>query len=197
MPAVKSQRHHSRRWIVCGLLITGLLATAAWFELQRVRDGGLFLVSASWDTAATEIEKQDALRSAADMQWPAVVFLVIAGSAITLTGPARFQNRLQLSRTDRFLVAVFIISVLADLSSTLWFFHDGGIDLELHPGIRLFGYAYGRTFGPVAGKLVQAIGILAVACWLGRPGRVLMVIVSAFYLAASIHNVLQMPVFSQ
>lgn len=190
-------RQQSRWWIVFGLLLTVMIAVIAWLELQRVGDGRLFLFAVSWDAEPTAIEKHDARQSATDMQLPATAFLLVAGTAVSLSGPDRFQNWLPSTRMQWLSVSVLLISALMDLGSTLWFFHDGGIDLELHPGIRLFGYAYGRTVGPIAGKLVQVVGILAVACWLGRSGRVLIVIVTVFYLAASIHNVLQMPVFSR
>lgn len=189
-------RQQSRQWIVCGLLLTVVITVIAWLELQRVRDGRIFLFAVSWDAEPTVIEKQDARQSAKDMLLPAIAFLLVAGTAVSLSGPDRFHNWLPSTRMKRLLVSVFLISVLMDLGSTLWFFHDGGIDLELHPGIRLFGYAYGRTVGPIAGKLVQAVGILAVACWLGRSGSALIALVTVFYLAASIHNVLQMTVFS-
>jgi len=156
----------------------------------------LFAIRAPWDAAPTEFEKQDARDSAADMQLPAIVFLLVVGFVVTLAGPSRFQTPLSSGRRQRLLVLAFIVSVLADLGTTLWFFHDGGIDLELHPGIRLFGYAYGRTAGPIAGKLVQAAGILIVARWLGRGGSSLVAAVTLLYAAAAIYNVLQMPIFA-
>ena len=84
---------------------------------------------------------------------------------------------------------VFAIAVLADLITTVRFFHSKGIVFELHPGIRLFGYAYGRSVGPVLGKSVQALGLLAVACLLSpRGANGLLIIASAAGGLAAIHN---------
>jgi hypothetical protein len=90
------------------------------------------------------------------------------------------------------LTALFQLSVLADLVTTLWFFHDDGIDLALHPGTRLFGYAYGRTIGPLLGKTVQAVGVLGVAHIIGRGGVVLLSTVTCFYVLAAVYNISQM-----
>ena len=90
------------------------------------------------------------------------------------------------------LTTVFLLSVGADMVTTLWFFHDGGIDLELHPGIRLFGYAYGRSAGPILGKAVQAIGVAGVACVSGRIGSLLLGTVTCLYVFAAVYNISQM-----
>jgi hypothetical protein len=180
------------RWILCCLGLTGIVMLAAAFELQRVEDGRLFALSLPWDADPTFMEIQDAKNSAAEYRIPTVLFLALVGVVVTLNGPKRLAKTIQPSRAWRFLTALFLLSVLADLATTLWFFHDGGIDLELHPGIRLFGYAYGRTIGPLLGKTVQAIGVLGVAHIIGRGGIVLLSTITCLYALAAVYNISQM-----
>ena len=129
--------------------------------------------------------------SALEYLTPAMLFPGIVGTIFALVGIGRLRAP-QPSQMRRVLTGVFLLGVLADLATTVWFFHDGGIDLELHPGIRFFGYAYGRTVGPIAGKAVQTLGVLAIARYSGRLGLVLLTIVTCFYAAAAIYNVSQM-----
>ena len=86
-------------------------------------------------------------------------------------------------------LSFFGLAVAADLVTTIYFFHVKGIIYELHPGVRLFGYAYGRTVGPILGKAVQALGVLAIASLLGSRGGWLTLAVGAIYLVAAIYNV--------
>jgi len=187
-----NRRLPAARWILCCLVLTGIVLLTAVFELQRVGEGRLFALSLPWDADPTLIEIQDAKMSAAEYRFPAVLFLALVGIVVTLNGPKRLAKPTEPSRIWRILIAVFLVSVLADLATTLWFFHDGGIDQELHPGIRLFGYAYGRTIGPLLGKTVQAIGVLGVAHVIGRGGTVLLSTVTCFYVLAAVYNISQM-----
>ena len=106
--------------------------------------------------------------------------------------------RLRSSRSELHdLVAHLAVEVAgedeaADLATTLWFFHTRGIQHELHPGIRLFGYAFGRTVGPVLGKALQLLGILAVASVLPRLAFSVLVLATATYAAAVAYNIAQM-----
>ena len=85
---------------------------------------------------------------------------------------------------------MFAAAAIADLATTLAFFHAQGIDLEFHPAIRLFGDAYGRTVGPIAGKMVQAIAIIVLSRFLGRFGPWLLVLATAIYGIAAAYNLL-------
>lgn len=181
-------------WTGGSLVVTAILLLAAWAELHRVADGHLFALALPWDAPPSAIEMTDARITADDYLIPAVVFLSLAGLVIAFAGSARLKAACRMTRLRQLLIAVFLLSVLADLMTTLWFFHDGGIDLELHPGIRLFGYAYGRTIGPVAGKLIQATGILFLSRLHHRGGLVLLTVVSCFYLLAALHNASQMAI---
>ncbi len=182
----------SSQWILCCLGLTGALLVIAWFELLRVEDGHLFAVALPWDAPASELEIRDARDSAAHFRLPALMLLGLVGTAAAFSGPKWFANSTRASRDLNFPTLIFLLSVMADLGTTLWFFHDGGINLELHPGIRLFGYAYGRSIGPVAAKTVQAIGILVVSRLMGRGRNILLVGVSCLYVLAAAYNMSQM-----
>lgn len=180
------------RWIAGCLVATGVLLILARSELQRVEQTNLFLFAVPWDAPASPVETVDARITARDYAVPAFIFLLLIGLVATFAGSARLAAAPEPTRLRFWLTLAFLLSVLADLATTLWFFHDGGIDLELHPGIRLFGYAYGRTTGPIAGKIVQAVGILLVSRISRRGGVLLLGTVTCVYAAAAIYNASQM-----
>lgn len=183
------------RWIVGSLLVTGFLLLTARAVLNRVQRGELFLLAMPWDTPASSVEVIDARMTAEEYLLPASIFLGLVGLTVALAGPQRLAPSSPASRLEFRLTMIFLASAAADLVTTLWFFHDGGIDLEVHPGIRLFGYAWGRTAGPIAGKLVQAAGILLLCRVIRRGGLLPLITVTCAYTAAAVYNISQMPMF--
>lgn len=86
-------------------------------------------------------------------------------------------------------VVLFCAASMTDLATTLAFFHRKTIELEVHPGIRLVSYAYGRTMGPILAKSFQAVSLW----WLTRSiprwmGMTLLVAASLLAVAATVHN---------
>lgn len=167
------------------------LMLLARFQLQQVAAGHLFLFSMPWDAPPSAIELIDAKLSVAETQTAAVVVVAVIALVLMITGPVATKRLREQKLFSRSLQIVFAVAVCADMFSTVWFFHVQGIDFEFHPAIRLFGYAYGRTMGPIAGKLIQAAGVLYVAMLLKGRGILLIYCVSAVYMAAAIYNVLQ------
>lgn len=181
--------HHHWRFVCCA--VTLITIVVAYFELQRVATGNLLIVAMPWEPIASEFERRDAIQSATDYRLTALVALGAIGLVIAATGPLKLTQTGRPHAFAQKTIIVFSVAVLADLFSTVWFFHAQGIDFEFHPAIRLFGYAYGRTIGPIAGKLIQAAGILYVSVLLNERGNVLISLVSAAYLIAAIYNVAQ------
>jgi hypothetical protein len=113
--------------------------------------------------------------------------------AITLVlGVALRKKRFQ-DLTFRWpLIAIFLIAGLADLATTLVFFHTQGVNYEVHPGIRLIGYAYGRTIGPILGKTFQIVGIVFISAIFPRFAVFLLCTASLFCGLAAIHNIMNL-----
>jgi hypothetical protein len=157
-------------------------------ELSRVEKGRLFLLALPGERAASDVEVFDARQSANGYKYPAVGAVLAIGIVVAWFGPTvRFSNSCPYSVP---LLAVFGIAVVADMVTTVGFFHTRGVSDELHPGVRLFGYAYGRTIGPVLAKIIQSVGVLTIAFFLGRRGKWIIVAATLLYVAAAAYNFL-------
>lgn len=176
------------RWVIVCSLATLLITYIAWTELQRVEDGRLFLFALPGETNPSRFEKTDARESASNNKQLAAAALIAIGLLVTVAGPKSISNLSKLRTTTRTLLLLFAVAVVADLLSTILFFHQTGIDNELHPAIRLMGYRYGRTMGPIFGKVIQATGVLFVAAQLDTRGRWLIILVTVVYFAAAVYN---------
>ena len=132
--------------LVC-VMCTVLLMVVAFFEIQRVEYGNLFVTALPWEDTPSTVETLDAAATARMYLVPALLFLGMIGMVVSFLAPRAIRQRAKLPTAWRPLVILFLLAVTADLATTLWFFHSRGIDHELHPGVRLFGYAYGRTVG--------------------------------------------------
>ncbi len=166
-------------WLGVTLVFAGLATT----ELNRVARGDLFLFRADFDAVASSLERHDAKRSAVQWRLPAVFTVLCCGALCYFSGPST-----KAKRPASCLVVLFLLATAFDLFTTLWFFHEDGIDSELHPGVRLLGYAYGRTAGPILAKLIQATGILSLAVRLPRIANALLLGTAAVYTLAALYN---------
>lgn len=174
------------RWI-CGCIIVSLAGAAiAVLELQRVKDGRLFMFSLPHEAVPSDVEIADAAESAIHNKYPAIAAILGIGLIIAVAGPFSYSSNWNFASHS--LLVVFAVAVVADLLTTISFFHTQGIEHELHPAIRLFGYAYGRTIGPILGKTIQALGVVGVATLLGRRGSWLIGVVTVVYSVAAIYN---------
>jgi hypothetical protein len=174
------------RWLLfctIGLLVTSWLA---FYELNRIENGRLFLFPLPWDAPPSEIEILDSQHSASQNKYLAIAALVGIGVIVAATGPVAFQ----VQQLSSWTLAIFALAVVADLGTTIRFFHSHGIENELHPGIRLFGYAYGRTVGPILGKSLQTLGVLLIARLFKQHAPSFVRVVAMIYLAAAIYNIL-------
>lgn len=143
-------------------LVTVLVADA---ELRRLATGQVRVVTCPWDAPATSREFADAKSTAKQFRCPAILSVLVIGCVALIAG-RRLQGPVPPSPSWswRLALSILCLGTAADLATTLWFFHHGGIDLETHPAIRLFGYAYGRTLGPVLAKSLQCGALW----WLSR-----------------------------
>lgn len=150
-----------------------------------------------FDRPATDAELLDAAGSAGHYLLPsllsitAITFLVGWATGGRMAKGLRFLwlqfRRLRIDH--RVLVWALAVASAADLATTLWFFHVQGIEGELHPGIRLVGYAFGRTCGPLIGKAIQFTGTVVVAALLPRIATAILVLATITYFLAVVYNI--------
>jgi len=171
---------------------TSMLMAIAFSELRRIEDGRLFAFSLPWETSPSNVEVLDAKMSAKYYLAPVLASLAMLGTVVGLAGPRFIRRRTELTRWWSSFAIVFLFSVLADLATTVWFFHASGIDHELNPGIRLFGYAYGRTVGPLLGKAVQAGGVIGISICVPRFGWILLLVATLLYSFGAVYNISRM-----
>lgn len=186
----------SRRSRVAWLAVGLALLAGAWFSLNRVRHGELFLFHLPIDRSPLAFELQDAVATAQTWTVPALVFLTVVSLAVVgtvRTAPSQaiveiWSGLVRLYRSSPVLCRLFTVACLTDLISTWHFFRAHRIDDELHPGIRLMTYAYGMSVGCVIGKAVQ--GLLAVLLCVAFPKgtRAILIVLSIAYFAAAVWN---------
>lgn len=177
---------HQRSTVIPWCLVTLLLCVLAVRELDRVAEGRLFLFGFGFESGPSVPELHDARDSAIQWRLPSIAGVVFASVLIASLTRTKADRRM-LSRP---LVFLLLVSAALDLASTVWFFHMDGIDFELHPAVRLFGYAYGRTAGPLMAKSVQAGGVLFIASKLPRFSKPLLIGTSCVYALAGLCNVI-------
>ncbi len=183
---------HRLEWAV----LAGVVLLVAWLSLRRLQHEKLFLIRLPWDRAPLTFELHDAADAARTWMWPALIFLVVALTTIAATeqhGPlaaaVKLWRRLgHLFRLHPRLCGLFAVACGADCISTLVYFHSHRIDDELHPGIKLFTYAYGLSIGCFAGKAMQALLALVLCAAYPRISRPILIVLIAAYTFASIWN---------
>ena len=163
-------------------------ALYAYWQLVRVREGHLFALALPWDRPPSSVEVIDARISAEQHLITAVIAVCVIGIATAFILSRSDWSRSRAPRLSTICLLLFVAAVAADLFTTLRFFHASGIDHEFHPGVRLFGYAYGRTMGPLLAKLVQAAGIILFASFMPRAGNGLLIVVAFVYGAGALYN---------
>ena len=176
------------KWECIVVMIGCIVAVIAAVEILRVAHGSLFLFPMPWEDPPQLAEIIDAKTTARVYLLPGLLFLISVAFIVALHGRHVIMHPNQLVKQPLIILVPFLFSASADLLSSLWCFHMVGIDSELHPGIRLFAYAYGRTIGAVAGKSVQVIGILGLAAMVKRIARPTIVIATVLYAGAAIYN---------
>ena len=162
------------RWRIACMVVSCTVSAIALSEVNRVERGQLFLLSLPGENAASEVEIVDAHQSAASYKYPAVGAVLAIGIIVAWSGPMAFLSRCRHRSVP--ILAIFGVAVVADMLTTVIFFHTRGVFYELHPGVRLFGYAYGRTTGAVLAKLVQFVGVLTIAFLSGRYGQWIIIV---------------------
>ena len=92
-----------------------------------------------------------------------------------------------------FLLLV-VLAATADALSTVYFMLVRGPQEEVHPVIRWISMELGPVAGPLVGKLIQIVALIAVTVYLRRWAVYLFVSAIIMYTWAAWYNVLAMPI---
>ncbi|MGQ0637302.1 MAG: hypothetical protein ACT4QC_22060 [Planctomycetaceae bacterium] len=187
--------NETRRRIAWVPAIVAVFAVA-WLSLARLRDERLFLFAQPVDRPARYGEFSDAAKTAETWTKPTMAFLgvvAIVALAVAKDGPLRTIGWLKdraaaVVQRNSALCAAFAIASLLDLASTWNYCQRYSLEDELHPAIKLVGYAYGLTVGIAAAKLLQAGLVVSMAALFPRAARTLLLVTTAGYLAAAFWN---------
>lgn len=181
---------------VAKLAIVSLLAVfltgLAYALVDRLANGEIFLAAPLESTPPTALEQLDS-RTRAQQSRGTIVIVGIAGFVLTLS--ATFSKRIRdnarslFSRRYFWLHGIVIAASVFDAGTTVHLVNIHGLQVEVHPGIALFGYAFGRTLGVVLGKLLQLLLIECIAVMLrGLRATILLIVYAAFCFAAALWN---------
>jgi hypothetical protein len=100
------------------------------------------------------------------------------------------ENYKYVLSTYRWLIAIFIIALICDGASTIYFMLAEGAKSEAHPVVRFVSLKmFGPIFGPLTGVACKAIAGLAVAIYLKRFAPYIFIAASIISFWAAWYNV--------
>jgi hypothetical protein len=189
MPEIR--RFH---WLSVGSGLFALLACemAAIWLLTRLKQRRLFVMSLPWDAPASMIEEAEASDAAQFYQLPAVIVIAVLWGLAAVAWRRRAEGMAATRESltgQRLILGLFLVGTVADIVTTLIFFHRDGVDHELHPGIRLASYALGRSIGPVVTKSIQFAGVLLIASLSKKTAPYVIGAAGGIYLLGAFYNV--------
>jgi hypothetical protein len=172
------------------------IIVAAWLSLDKIQNGNVYLIRLPFDRQPSDREIQEAAEAARLWKLPALMFLSLSSIALSSTvkaGPLEAigilrQRLAELLRGRAVLCTLFAGACLADFLSTWWYFHEYGMEDELHPGIKLVTYAWGPSAGCLAAKSIQAGLMLLVCVLFPRIAGIALAITTVAYSCAAIWN---------
>ncbi len=89
----------------------------------------------------------------------------------------------------RLLLVLALAASLADMASTIYFMRHTGPHAELHPTVRFVSLLFGPILGPVLGKAVQFLVLVAITVFLRRWALFIFLPVIILYGWAAWYNV--------
>lgn len=92
------------------------------------------------------------------------------------------------------LLVLVVLAAVADALSTVFFMLIRGPEEEAHPLIRWMAVTLGPVLGPLLGKFVQIVALVAVTVYLRRWAVFLFICATVLYAWAACYNILSIPV---
>ena len=92
-------------------------------------------------------------------------------------------------RDFRFWLVIACLAAAADLVTTIMFMLEDGVDMEMHPAIRITSTVFGPIVGPLLGKASQLLAISVVTVYWRRGARYVFFTATVMYAWAAWYNV--------
>ena len=92
-------------------------------------------------------------------------------------------------RDFRVLVVVICLAATGDLVTTIMFMMKDGVDMEVHPAIRIASIVLGPVVGPLLGKAFQLLAIFVVTVYWRRGAKYVFIAATMMYAWAAWYNV--------
>ena len=103
---------------------------------------------------------------------------------------ARFRNNARgFWGVYRWVLIVFVVSLLCDAASTIYFMIQMGPEPEIHPMVRIAARIVGPVAGPLLGALVKALAGVIVAIYCRRFAACILILASLISFWAAWYNV--------
>ena len=89
----------------------------------------------------------------------------------------------------RWVVIVFLVSLLCDAASTIHFMVKSGPELEIHPMVRIVARLAGPIAGPLLGALAKAMAGILVAIYCRRFAAHILILTALISFWAAWYNI--------
>ena len=89
----------------------------------------------------------------------------------------------------RIFLVLLVLASLADMASTIYFMIRTGPAGEWHPTVRMLSFLFGPILGPVFGKAIQVIVVIALTVYLRRRAIFIFIPVVIMYAWAAWYNI--------
>ena len=102
----------------------------------------------------------------------------------------RFRDNYQgFWKAYRWFLTVFVVAILCDAASTIYFMTSSGPDFEEHPAIRIVSMLFGPFVGPLIGAIAKILTGILVAIYCRRWAVHILLTVSILSFWAAWYNV--------
>ncbi len=92
-------------------------------------------------------------------------------------------------REYRIWLILLALAAVADTISTIMFMVTDGIDHEVHPGVRVMSLVLGPIAGPIASKMLQVLGVMAITIYFRQRAWIIFMPVVILYTWAAWYNI--------
>lgn len=96
----------------------------------------------------------------------------------------------------RWVLIIFVASLLCDAASTTYFMVRTGPEMEINPLVRIASKLFGPIVGPLFGAMVKTVGGIMVAIYFRRFAAYLLILVSLISLWAAWYNIWGIEMYS-
>ncbi len=92
-------------------------------------------------------------------------------------------------RQYKWLVIIFVLALICDGASTVYFMRETGPEYELHPAVQYLSELFGHVAGPIIGMTLKGIAGISLAIYLRKYAICIFVAASVTFFGAAWYNV--------